>query len=265
MKKSLAAIAVSMVMITGLAPAAYAGPGNSDFGHSQREAAHERRDARHEERGNRPQEPATPDTPVTPEEPPTPDTPDTPVTPEEPVTPDTPDTPDTPVTPDTPDTPEGPVTGGTASGEVQGASNRPSSQVIRSVGSLGSTDLRIKDSLESQSSVLFLNAPKVIRHKDRMNLTAYCVLNGVKAAEQDVTFSIQRVAKGKTPRTIGKPRTLGMRSSDDGEAELNVRVRPKGAKKLTAGRYIVTATIEMENGDQETATKFLRIKKAKKK
>ncbi len=262
MKTSLAAIAVSMVMITGLAPAAYAGPGNSDFGHSQREAAHERRDARHEERGNRPQEPATPDTPVTPEEPPTPDTPDTPVTPDEPVTPETPDE---PVTPNTPDTPEVPVTGGIASGEVQGASNRPSSQVLRSVGSIGSTDLRIKDSLESQSSVLFLNAPKVIRHKDRMNLTAYCVLDGVKAAGQDVTFSIERVTKGKTPRTIGQPRTLGMRSTDDGEAELNVRIRPKGAKKLTAGRYIVTATIEMENGDQETATKFLRIKKAKKK
>jgi len=241
MKTSLAAIAVSMVMITGLAPAAYAGPGNSDFGHSQREAAHERRDARHEERGNRPQEPATPDTPVTPEEPPTPDTPDTPVT------------------------PEVPVTGGTASGAVQGASNRPSSQVLRSVGSIGSTDLRVKDSLESQSSVLFLNAPQVIRHKDRMNLTAYCVVDGVKAVEQDVTFSIQRITKGKTPRTIGQPRTLGMRSTDDGEAELNVRIRPKGAKKLTAGRYIVTATIEMENGDQETATKFLRIKKAKKK
>jgi len=238
MRKSLAAIAISMVMITGLAPAANAGPGNSDFGHSQREAAHERRDARHEERGNRPQEPATPDTPVTPDE---------------------------PTTPDTPDTPEIPAAGGTASGAVQGASNQPSSQALRSVGSLGSTDLRIKDSLESQSSVLFLNAPRVIRQKDRMNLTAYCVLDGVKAAEQDVTFSIQRVAKGKTPRTIGKPRTLGMRSTDDGEAELNVRVRPKGAKKLTAGRYIVTATIEMENGDQETATKFLRIKKAKKK
>jgi hypothetical protein len=238
MKTSLAAIAVSMVMITGLAPAAYAGPGNSDFGHSQREAAHERRDARHEERGNRPQEPATPDTPVTPEEPPT---------------------------PDTPDTPEVPVTGGTASGAVQGASNRPSSQVLRSVGSIGSTDLRVKDSLESQSSVLFLNAPQVIRLKDRMNLTAYCVVDGVKAAEQDVTFSIQRITKGKTPRTIGQPRTLGMRSTDNGEAEFNVRIRPKGANKLTAGRYIVTATIEMENGDQETATKFLRIKKAKKK
>lgn len=46
---------------------------------------------------------------------------------------------------------------------------------------------------------------------------------------------------------------------------MNVQIRPKGAKKLAAGRYIVTATIEMENGDQETATKFLRIKKAKKK
>jgi hypothetical protein len=124
--------------------------------------------------------------------------------------------------------------------------------------------LRVKDSLESQSSVLFLNAPTVIRLKDRMNLTAYCVLDGVKAVEQEVTFSIQRVTKGETPRTIGQPRTLGMRSTDNGEAELNVAIRPKGAKKLTAGRYIVTATIEMENGDQETATKFLRIKKAKK-
>lgn len=204
MKKSLAAIAVSMVMITGLAPAAYAGPGNSDFGHSQREAAHERRDARHEERGNRPQEPATPDTPVTPQEPPTPDAPDAPVTPDEPVT---------------PDAPEVPVTGGTASVVVQGASNRPSSQVLRSVGSIGSTALRIKDSLESQSSVLFLNAPKVIRQMDRMNLTAYCVLDGVRQhsktspSRSNVLPQARRPARSVSPApwecalpTTAKPR-----------------------------------------------------------
>ena len=99
MKKSIATIAASLVMITGLAPMAYAGPGNSDFGHSRQEAAHERRDARHEERRTQQEEPSTPDTPSTPEGP---TTPDTPSTPEEPTTPDTPSTPEEPTTPDTP-------------------------------------------------------------------------------------------------------------------------------------------------------------------
>ena len=70
MKKSIATIAASLVMITGLAPMAYAGPGNSDFGHSRQEAAHERRDARHEERRTQQEEPSTPDTRAHPKGPP---------------------------------------------------------------------------------------------------------------------------------------------------------------------------------------------------
>ena len=119
--------------------------------------------------------------------------------------------------------------------------------------------------IEAQSSVIFLSAPKVVRQKQRMNVSAYCVLDGEKAVQQDVTFSIQRLTKGKNPRPTGDPRILGTRTTQAGEAEMSMRIRPKGKQKLSAGRYAVTVTIEMANGAKETATKYLRIKKAKKK
>ena len=119
--------------------------------------------------------------------------------------------------------------------------------------------------VEAQSSVIFLSAPKVVRQKQRMNVSAYCVLDGEKAVQQDVTFSIQRLTKGKNPRPTGDPRILGTRATQAGEAEMSMRIRPKGKQKLSAGRYAVTVTIEMANGAEETATKYVRIKKAKKK
>ena len=240
MKKSIAAIAASLVMITGLAPMAYAGPGNSDFGHSRQDAAHERRDARHEERRNRQEEPSTPDTPSTPEEP------------------QTPDTPDTPVTPDTP--------GESAAAPGAGSASSTSSVQNRRLAPAATTSTpTVSPLIEAQSSVIFLSAPKVVRQKQRMNVSAYCVLDGEKAVQQDVTFSIQRLTKGKNPRPTGDPRILGTRVTEAGEAEMSMRIRPKGKQKLSAGRYAVTVTIEMANGAEETATKYLRIKKAKKK
>jgi len=240
MKKSIATIAASLVMITGLAPMAYAGPGNSDFGHSRQDAAHERRDARHEERRNRQEEPSTPDTPSTPEEP------------------QTPDTPDTPVTPDTP--------GESAAAPGAGSASSTSSVQNRRLAPAATTSTpTVSPLIEAQSSVIFLSAPKVVRQKQRMNVSAYCVLDGEKAVQQDVTFSIQRLTKGKNPRPTGDPRILGTRVTEAGEAEMSMRIRPKGKQKLSAGRYAVTVTIEMANGAEETATKYLRIKKAKKK
>lgn len=234
MKKSIATIAASLVMITGLAPMAYAGPGNSDFGHSRQEAAHERRDARHEERRNRQEEPSTPDTPSTPEEPQTPDTPDTPGESE-------------------------------AAPGAGSASSTSSVQNRRLVPAATTSTPTVSPLIEAQSSVIFLSAPKVVRQKQRMNVSAYCVLDGEKAVQQDVTFSIQRLTKGKNPRPTGDPRILGTRVTEAGEAEMSMRIRPKGKQKLSAGRYAVTVTIEMANGAEETATKYLRIKKAKKK
>ena len=246
MKKSIATIAASLVMITGLAPMAYAGPGNSDFGHSRQDAAHERRDTRHEERRNQQEEPSTPDSPSTPEEP---QTPDTPSTPEEPQTPDTPVTPGEPV-----------VASGAGS-----ASGNSSVQNRRLAPAATTSTPSVTPIVEAQSSVIFLSAPKVVRQKQRMNVSAYCVLDGEKAVQQDVTFSIQRLTKGKNPRPTGDPRILGTRTTQAGEAEMSMRIRPKGKQKLSAGRYAVTVTIEMANGAEETATKYLRIKKAKKK
>jgi hypothetical protein len=252
MKKSIATIAASLVMITGLAPMAYAGPGNSDFGHSRQEAAHERRDARHEERRNRQEEPSTPDTPSTPEEPQTPDAPSTPEerqTPEEPQTPDTPDTP-----------------GESEAAPGAGSTSSTSSVQNRRLAPAATTSTpTVSPLIEAQSSVIFLSAPKVVRQKQRMNVSAYCVLDGEKAVQQDVTFSIQRLTKGKNPRPTGDPRILGTRVTEAGEAEMSMRIRPKGKQRLSAGRYAVTVTIEMANGAEETATKYLRIKKAKKK
>ena len=234
MKKSIATIAASLVMITGLAPMAYAGPGNSDFGHSRQEAAHERRDARHEERRNRQEEPSTPDTPSTPEEPQTPDTPDTP--------------------------------GESEAAPGAGSASSTSSVQNRRLAPAATTSTpTVSPLIEAQSSVIFLSAPKVVRQKQRMNVSAYCVLDGEKAVQQDVTFSIQRLTKGKNPRPTGDPRILGTRVTEAGEAEMSMRIRPKGKQKLSAGRYAVTVTIEMANGAEETATKYLRIKKAKKK
>ena len=249
MKKSIATIAASLVMITGLAPMAYAGPGNSDFGHSRQDAAHERRDTRHEERRNQQEEPSTPDSPSTPEEP---QTPDTPSTPEEPQTPDIPDTLVTPGEP------------GVASG-AGSASGNSSVQNRRLAPAATTSTPSVTPIVEAQSSVIFLSAPKVVRQKQRMNVSAYCVLDGEKAVQQDVTFSIQRLTKGKNPRPTGDPRILGTRATQAGEAEMSMRIRPKGKQKLSAGRYAVTVTIEMANGAEETATKYLRIKKAKKK
>ena len=255
MKKSIATIAASLVMITGLAPMAYAGPGNSDFGHSRQEAAHERRDARHEERRNRQEEPSTPDTPSTPEEP---QTPGTPSTPEEPQTPDTPGTPEEPQTPGTP--------GGSVAAPGAGSASGNSSVQNRRLAPAAATSTpTVSPLIEAQSSVIFLSAPKVVRQKQRMNMSAYCVLDGEKAVQQDVTFSIQRLTKGKNPRPTGDPRILGTRATQAGEAEMSMRIRPKGKQKLSAGRYAVTVTIEMANGAEETATKYVRIKKAKKK
>ena len=234
MKKSIATIAASLVMITGLAPMAYAGPGNSDFGHSRQDAAHERRDTRHEERRNQQEEPSTPDSPSTPEEP---QTPDTPVTPGEPV-----------------------VASGAGS-----ASGNSSVQNRRLAPAATTSTPSVTPIVEAQSSVIFLSAPKVVRQKQRMNVSAYCVLDGEKAVQQDVTFSIQRLTKGKNPRPTGDPRILGTRATQAGEAEMSMRIRPKGKQKLSAGRYAVTVTIEMANGAEETATKYVRIKKAKKK
>lgn len=268
MKKSIAAIVASLVMITGLAPMAYAGPGNSDFGHSRQEAAHERRDARHEERRNRQEEPSTPDSPSTPEEPQTPDTPDTPNTPEEPQTPDTPDNPSTPEEPQTPGTPVTPGESGVASGAGSASGNSSVQNRRLSPAATTATPTvtpTVSPLIEAQSSVIFLSAPKVVRQKQRMNVSAYCVLDGEKAVQQDVTFSIQRLTKGKNPRPTGDPRILGTRTTQAGEAEMSMRIRPKGKQKLSAGRYAVTVTIEMANGAEETATKYLRIKKAKKK
>ena len=239
-------------MITGLAPMAYAGPGNSDFGHSRQEAAHERRDARHEERRNRQDEPSTPDTPNTPEEPQTPDTPNTP------------DNPSTPEEPQTPGTPVTPGESGVASG-AGSASGNSSVQNRRLAQAATTSTPSVTPIVEAQSSVIFLSAPKVVRQKERMNVSAYCVLDGEKAVQQDVTFSIQRLTKGKNPRPTGDPRILGTRTTQAGEAEMSMRIRPKGKQKLSAGRYAVTVTIEMANGAEETATKYLRIKKAKKK
>jgi hypothetical protein len=231
---------------------AYAGPGNSDFGHSRQEAAHERRDARHEERRNRQEEPSTPDTPSTPEEPQTPDAPSTPEerqTPEEPQTPDTPDTP-----------------GESEAAPGAGSTSSTSSVQNRRLAPAATTSTpTVSPLIEAQSSVIFLSAPKVVRQKQRMNVSAYCVLDGEKAVQQDVTFSIQRLTKGKNPRPTGDPRILGTRVTEAGEAEMSMRIRPKGKQKLSAGRYAVTVTIEMANGAEETATKYLRIKKAKKK
>ncbi len=249
MKKSIATIAASLVMITGLAPMAYAGPGNSDFGHSRQDAAHERRDTRHEERRNQQEEPSTPDSPSTPEEP---QTPDTPSTPEEPQTPDIPDTLVTPGEP------------GVASG-AGSASGNSSVQNRRLAPAATTSTPSVTPIVEAQSSVIFLSAPKVVRQKQRMNVSAYCVLDGEKAVQQDVTFSIQRLTKGKNPRPTGDPRILGTRATQAGEAEMSMRIRPKGKQKLSAGRYAVTVTIEMANGAEETATKYVRIKKAKKK
>ena len=249
MKKSIATIAASLVMITGLAPMAYAGAGNSDFGHSRQDAAHERRDTRHEERRNQQEEPSTPDSPSTPEEP---QTPDTPSTPEEPQTPDTPDTLVTPGEP------------GVASG-AGSASGNSSVQNRRLAPAATTSTPSVTPIVEAQSSVIFLSAPKVVRQKQRMNVSAYCVLDGEKAVQQDVTFSIQRLTKGKNPRPTGDPRILGTRATQAGEAEMSMRIRPKGKQKLSAGRYAVTVTIEMANGAEETATKYVRIKKAKKK
>ena len=246
MKKSIATIAASLVMITGLAPMAYAGPGNSDFGHSRQDAAHERRDTRHEERRNQQEEPSTPDSPSTPEEP---QTPDTPSTPEEPQTPDTPVTPGEP---------------GVASG-AGSASGNSSVQNRRLAPAATTSTPSVTPIVEAQSSVIFLSAPKVVRQKQRMNVSAYCVLDGEKAVQQDVTFSIQRLTKGKNPRPTGDPRILGTRATQAGETEMTMRIRPKGKQKLSAGRYAVTVTIEMANGAEETATKYVRIKKAKKK
>jgi len=234
MKKSIATIAASLVMITGLAPMAYAGPGNSDFGHSRQEAAHERRDARHEERRNRQEEPSTPDTPSTPEEPQTPDTPDTP--------------------------------GESEAAPGAGSTSSTSSVQNRRLAPAATTSTpTVSPLIEAQSSVIFLSAPKVVRQKQRMNVSAYCVLDGEKAVQQDVTFSIRRLTKGKNPRPTGDPRILGTRVTEAGEAEMSMRIRPKGKQRLSAGRYAVTVTIEMANGAEETATKYLRIKKAKKK
>ena len=246
MKKSIATIAASLVMITGLAPMAYAGPGNSDFGHSRQEAAHERRDARHEERRTQQEEPSTPDTPSTPEGP---TTPDTPSTPEEPTTPDTPGT---------------PGESGVASG-AGGASRNSSVQNRRLAPAATTSTPSVTPIVEARSSVIFLSAPKVVRQKQRMNVSAYCVLDGEKAAQQDVTFSIQRLTKGKNPQPTGDARILGTRVTEAGEAEMSMRIRLKGKQKLSAGRYAVTVTIEMANGAEETATKYVRIKKAKKK
>ncbi len=244
MKKSIATIAASLVMITGLAPMAYAGPGNSDFGHSRQEAAHERRDARHEERRTQQEEPSTPDTPSTPEGP---TTPDTPSTPEEPTTPDTPGT---------------PGESGVASG-AGGASGNSSVQNRRLAPAATTSTPSVTPIVEARSSVIFLSAPKVVRQKQRMNVSAYCVLDGEKAAQQDVTFSIQRLTKGKNPQPTGDARILGTRVTEAGEAEMSMRIRLKGKQKLSAGRYAVTVTIEMANGAEETATKYVRIKKAK--
>jgi len=231
MKKSIATIAASLVMITGLAPMAYAGPGNSDFGHSRQEAAHERRDARHDERRNRQEEPSTPDTPSTPEEPQTPGTP-----------------------------------GGSVAAPGAGSASGNSSVQNRRLAPAAATSTPpVSPLIEAQSSVIFLSAPKVVRQKQRMNMSAYCVLDGEKAVQQDVTFSIQRLTKGKNPQPTGDPRILGTRATEAGEAEMSMRIRPKGKQKLSAGRYAVTVTIEMANGAEETATKYLRIKKAKKK
>ena len=249
MKKSIATIAASLVMITGLAPMAYAGPGNSDFGHSRQDAAHERRDARHEERRTQQEEPSTPDTPSIPEGP---TTPDTPSTPEEPQTPDIPDTLVTPGEP------------GVASG-AGSASGNSSVQNRRLAPAATTSTPSVTPIVEAQSSVIFLSAPKVVRQKQRMNVSAYCVLDGEKAVQEDVTFSIQRLTKGKNPRPTGDPRILGTRATQAGEAEMSMRIRPKGKQKLSAGRYAVTVTIEMANGAEETATKYVRIKKAKKK
>jgi hypothetical protein len=213
---------------------AYAGPGNSDFGHSRQEAAHERRDARHEERRNRQEEPSTPDTPSTPEEPQTPDTPDTP--------------------------------GESEAAPGAGSTSSTSSVQNRRLAPAATTSTpTVSPLIEAQSSVIFLSAPKVVRQKQRMNVSAYCVLDGEKAVQQDVTFSIQRLTKGKNPRPTGDPRILGTRVTEAGEAEMSMRIRPKGKQRLSAGRYAVTVTIEMANGAEETATKYLRIKKAKKK
>ncbi|MCP4894103.1 MAG: hypothetical protein GY911_09860, partial [Actinomycetales bacterium] len=138
MKKSIATIAASLVMITGLAPMAYAGPGNSDFGHSRQEAAHERRDARHEERRTRQEEPSTPDTPSTPGE------------------------------------------SGVASG-AGGASGNSSVQNRRLAPAATTSTPSVTPIVEARSSVIFLSAPKVVRQKQRMNVSAYCVLDGEKA------------------------------------------------------------------------------------
>lgn len=268
MKKSLATIAVSVVMITGLAPIAHAGPGNSDFGHAQQGEAHERRDARHEERKNRPtepetpQEPQTPDTPDSPDTPDTPDNPDTPATPDTPGTPDTPDTPDTPGTPGTPNAPEDQGTAAPDSNSTQGVAR----EQLRGLGPAGGASTSfVKQFDDSPSSVIFLSVPKVVRHKDQMAINAFCVMNGKRAAGQEVTFTVQRMSKGKNPRLMGQPKVLGSRVTDDGEAEFTYRVRSKGQKKLATGRYQVSVTIEMADGSVETATKSLRVKKAKKK
>lgn len=246
MKKSLAAIAVSLVMITGLAPAAHAGPGNSDFGHAQQSEAHERRDARHDERNNRPSEPETPQEPQTP---------DTPVTPDSPQEPQTPDTPDAPGTPSTPEA----TTSGASS--AQGLSP----DRLRGLAPINGTSTPFTKQFNASSTpVIFLNAPTVVRQKDRMALNAYCVLDGKKAAGEQVSFTIQRMSKGKNPRPVGKPRTLGSRVLDNGEAQLSYRILSQGKSKLAPGRYVVSVMMEMSDGSVETAAKELRVTKTKK-
>lgn len=246
MKKSLAAIAVSLVMITGLAPAAHAGPGNSDFGHAQQSEAHERRDARHDEHNNRPSEPETPQEPQTP---------DTPVTPDSPQEPQTPDTPDAPATPSTPEA----TTSGASS--AQGLSP----DRLRGLAPINGTSTPFTKQFNASSTpVIFLNAPTVVRQKDRMALNAYCVLDGKKAAGEQVSFTIQRMSKGKNPRPVGKPRTLGSRVLDNGEAQLSYRILSQGKSKLAPGRYVVSVMMEMSDGSVETAAKELRVTKTKK-
>ena len=246
MKKSLAAIAVSLVMITGLAPAAHAGPGNSDFGHAQQSEAHERRNARHDERNNRPSEPETPQEPQTP---------DTPVTPDSPQEPQTPDTPDAPGTPSTPEA----TTSGASS--AQGLSP----DRLRGLAPINGTSTPFTKQFNASSTpVIFLNAPTVVRQKDRMALNAYCVLDGKKAAGEQVSFTIQRMSKGKNPRPVGKPRTLGSRVLDNGEAQLSYRILSQGKSKLAPGRYVVSVMMEMSDGSVETAAKELRVTKTKK-
>ena len=246
MKKSLAAIAVSLVMITGLAPAAHAGPGNSDFGHAQQSEAHERRDARHDERNNRPSEPETPQEPQTP---------DTPVTPDSPQEPQTPDTPDAPGTPSTPEA----TTSGASS--AQGLSP----DRLRGLAPINGTSTPFTKQFNASSTpVIFLNAPTVVRQKDRMALNAYCVLDGKKAAGEQVSFTIQRMSKGKNPRPVGKPRTLGSRVLDNGEAQLSYRILSQGKSKLAPGRYVVSVMMEMSDGSVETAAKELRVTLTKK-